>query len=58
MKSNNTIKIRTCDLPMMLEVEGPNGAIKLLELLPSKDGFGVFINKTSKAILKYFGKNK
>lgn len=59
MQSNEPLRLKISELPKMLELVGPNGEIKLFELLPSKkDGFGVFTNKVSNQLRKLIGRNR
>ena len=59
MNKDEALRLKTSELPKILELVGPDGQTKVFELLLSKkDGFGVFINKVSTPLRKYFGRSK
>ena len=57
MKTNGTLQIKSCELPMILELIGPNGETVHFEILLTKGRIGVFLNKVSKKFRKYISKS-
>lgn len=58
MMSDSPIRVKMNELPKLMELIGPNGETKFVELLPSKNGLGVFVNKVSTQLIKYLGRSK
>lgn len=57
MKTNGIMQIKWCELPMLLELIGPNGETLHFEILLTKGRLGVFLNKVSKTLCRYISKN-
>ena len=57
MNSDDPIRVRMSELPKLLELIGPNGETVPFELMPTKGRIGVFLNKVSKPLRKFIGKN-
>ncbi len=58
MPSDELIRIRSSELPKILELVGPNGETEHFEMLPTKGRIGVFLNKVSKPLRKLINRNK
>lgn len=52
------LKLKTSELPVLLELEATNGQINYLEIMPSKSGFGAFINRVSNPLRHYISRGK
>ena len=56
MKSDEPLRLKTSELPKVLELVGPNGETIPYELIPTKGRIGVFLNKVSKPLCKFIGR--
>ena len=52
MYHEKRLKVKMSELPVLLEVEGPNGEQIPYELKPARERIGVFLNKVSMPIRK------
>ena len=50
MTAEKRLRVKMSELPLLLEVEGPNGEQVPYELKPAKDRIGAFLNKVSQPL--------
>jgi hypothetical protein len=56
--TEKVLRMKSTELPVLLELEATNGHIDYLEIRPSKNGIGAFINRVSKPIRKLIARNR
>jgi hypothetical protein len=52
MHQDNRLRVKMCELPLILEVEIPNGE-EIYEIKPTRNRLGVFLNKVSLPLRKF-----
>jgi hypothetical protein len=56
--SEKVIKLKTSDLPLLVELEAPNGYIDYLEMKLTKGRIGAYLNRVSKPLRKFISRSK
>lgn len=56
--TEKVLRMKSTELPVILELESTTGHIDYLEIRPSKNGIGAFINRLSKPISKLIYRNR